>query len=83
MVTTGHAHALYIHGKSPVHRLPPECKVAALLVFVIAVVATPPRAVWAFGLYAAIAAAVLAVSGVPRRVVAAAPWSRSPSFYLR
>ena len=70
MVTTGHAHALYIHGKSPVHRLPPECKVAALLVFVIAVVATPPRAVWAFGLYAAIAVAVLAVSGVPRRVVA-------------
>jgi cobalt/nickel transport system permease protein len=43
--------------------------VAAILVFVIAVVATPPRAVWAFAIYAAIAVATLAISGVPPGVV--------------
>jgi cobalt/nickel transport system permease protein len=68
-VTVGHAHALYVHGDSPVHRLPPECKVAAMLVFVIAVVATPPRAVWAFAIYGAIAVATLAISGVSPGVV--------------
>jgi cobalt/nickel transport system permease protein len=40
-----------------------------MLVFVIAVVATPPRAVWAFAIYAAIAVATLAISGVPPGVV--------------
>jgi cobalt/nickel transport system permease protein len=69
VVTAGHAHALYLHGISPVHRLPPECKVAAMLVFVIAVVATPPRAVWAFAIYAAIAIGALAIAGVPPGVV--------------
>jgi cobalt/nickel transport system permease protein len=70
VVTAGHAHALYVHGDSPVHRLPPECKVAALLVFVIAVVATPPRAVWAFAIYAGIAVLAIAIAGVPFGVVA-------------
>ena len=36
-------------GASPVHRLPPEVKIAATLAFVFAVVATPREAFWAFG----------------------------------
>ena len=41
-----------------------------MLVFVIAVVATPPRAVWAFAAYAVIAVLALAISGVPPGLVA-------------
>ncbi|MFF2939481.1 cobalt ECF transporter T component CbiQ [Streptomyces niveus] len=61
----GHAHKLYRHGHSPVHALPPHCKLAAVLCFVLVVVATPREAVWAFGLYAALLAAVAAVARVP------------------
>ncbi|MFC6930395.1 hypothetical protein ACFQHO_08665 [Actinomadura yumaensis] len=37
----GHAHRLYVPGASPVHRLPPQCKLVAVLAFVLLVVATP------------------------------------------
>lgn len=49
-----HAHSFYSHAPSPLHRLPPECKLAAALLFVLAVVATPREAFWAFGLYGAL-----------------------------
>ncbi|MFB8030334.1 cobalt ECF transporter T component CbiQ [Streptomyces sp. NPDC056465] len=58
----GHAHTLYRDGRSPVHTLPPHCKLAAVLCFVVAVVSTPREAVWAFALYAALLAAVAAVA---------------------
>ena len=45
----GHAHVLYRRPASPVHRLPPEVKIAAMVVFTVAVVATPREAFWAFG----------------------------------
>ncbi|WP_405616893.1 cobalt ECF transporter T component CbiQ [Streptomyces sp. NBC_01508] len=61
----GHAHQLYRQGHSPVHTLPPHCKLAAVLCFVLVVVATPREAVWAFGLYAALLAAVAALARVP------------------
>ncbi|WCD86889.1 Energy-coupling factor transporter transmembrane protein EcfT [Streptomyces xanthophaeus] len=61
----GHAHQLYRPGDSPVHRLPPHCKLAATLAFVIVVVSTPREAVWAFGLYAALLGAVAAVARIP------------------
>ncbi|WP_330175328.1 cobalt ECF transporter T component CbiQ [Streptomyces sp. NBC_01498] len=61
----GHAHKLYRHGHSPVHALPPHCKLAAVLCFVLVVVATPREAVWAFGLYAALLAGVAALARVP------------------
>lgn len=61
----GHAHALYRHGRSPVHALPPHCKIAAALGFVVVVVSTPREAVWAFGLYALLLAAVAAVARIP------------------
>ncbi|MGP3922369.1 cobalt ECF transporter T component CbiQ [Streptomyces sp. 8N616] len=60
-----HPHKLYRHGHSPVHRLPPHCKIAAVLCFVLAVVATPREAIWAFGAYALLLAAVVATARVP------------------
>ncbi|MFJ5226912.1 cobalt ECF transporter T component CbiQ [Streptomyces sp. NPDC088400] len=61
----GHAHKLYRHGHSPVHTLPPHCKLAAVFCFVVVVVSTPREAVWAFALYAALLAAVAAVARIP------------------
>ncbi|MFJ4842420.1 cobalt ECF transporter T component CbiQ [Streptomyces sp. NPDC088746] len=61
----GHAHKLYRHAHSPVHALPPHCKLAAVLCFVVVVVSTPREAVWAFGLYAVLLAAVAAVARIP------------------
>jgi cobalt/nickel transport system permease protein len=66
-VAGGHAHALYLGGDSPVHRLPPEVKVAAMVVFTVAVVATPREAFWAFGAYAMLIAGVAALARVPAR----------------
>jgi cobalt/nickel transport system permease protein len=62
----GHVHALYRHGHSPLHRLPPHTKIVAAFAFVFAVVATPREALWAFGVYAAVLAvlATLASLGV-------------------
>ncbi|GLZ13601.1 cobalt ECF transporter T component CbiQ [Actinomadura sp. NBRC 104425] len=65
----GHAHRLYLPGASPVHRLPPQCKLVAVLVFVAAVVATPRERIWAFAGYALLLAAVAAVARVPYGVV--------------
>lgn len=65
----GHAHTLYRPGGSPVHRLPPHCKLVAVLAFVTVVVATPREAVWAFGLYAALLGAVAGAAGIPAGVL--------------
>ncbi|WP_156727018.1 cobalt ECF transporter T component CbiQ [Streptomyces apocyni] len=61
----GHAHRLYRHGHTPLHALPPHCKLAAVLCFVVVVVSTPREAVWAFGLYAVLLASVAAVARLP------------------
>ncbi|WP_328621263.1 cobalt ECF transporter T component CbiQ [Streptomyces sp. NBC_00354] len=61
----GHAHKLYRHGHSPVHALPPHCKLAAAFAFVVVVVSTPREAVWAFGLYAVLIAAVATAARIP------------------
>jgi cobalt/nickel transport system permease protein len=65
----GHAHPLYVHGHSPVHRLGPEVKVACAVAFVFAVAVTPREAVWAFALHATALVVVTALSGVPPRFV--------------
>ncbi|MFD3551380.1 cobalt ECF transporter T component CbiQ [Streptomyces goshikiensis] len=75
----GHAHKLFRHGHSPVHALPAHCKLAATFAFVLVVVSTPREAVWAFGLYAALIAAVAAVARIPagfllRRLVIEVPF---------
>lgn len=65
----GHAHALYVHGHSRVHRLPPEVKVAAAVAFVVAVAITPRHAFWAFAVDAAGLAGVITASGIGPRFV--------------
>jgi cobalt/nickel transport system permease protein len=60
-----HAHALYVHGHTPVHRLAPQCKLAAQLLFVVAVVATPREAFWAFAVYAAILIGLIRLAELP------------------
>lgn len=49
----GHAHALYVHEHSVVHRLPAEVKLVATFLFVLGVALTPRYALWAFALDAA------------------------------
>ncbi|MGI5145137.1 cobalt ECF transporter T component CbiQ [Plantactinospora sp. CA-294935] len=66
----GHAHVLYRDGTSAVHRLPPEVKIAAMVVFTLAVVATPREAFWAFGGYLLLVLLVAVVSRVGLRWLA-------------
>lgn len=61
----GHAHGLYVAGASPIHRLPSHWKVAATVAFVLAVVATPREALWAFAVDAVLIVAVARIATVP------------------
>jgi cobalt/nickel transport system permease protein len=69
-VATGHSHSLYLPGPSPLHRARPQCKLAATLLFVLAVVATPREAVWAYGLYGLLLVGLARVGRVPLPVLA-------------
>jgi cobalt/nickel transport system permease protein len=78
-VGAGHAHPLYVPGASPLHRAPPQCKIAASLLFVFAVVATPREAVWAYGVYALLLLGLARVGRLPlpllaRRLVIEVPF---------
>ena len=66
----GHAHRLYLPGTSVVHGLPAQCKLPAVLAFVLVVVSTPREAVWAFAAYAVLLAGVAALARVPPGVIA-------------
>ncbi|WP_380169047.1 cobalt ECF transporter T component CbiQ [Jannaschia sp. R86511] len=83
----GHAHGasrsvsdgLYVHGHTPLHRLPAEVKLVGLLAFVITVVATPREQAWAFGAYAVLLLVLLALTRlrpglVLRRMVIEVPF---------
>lgn len=61
---TGHAHALYVHEHSPLHRLPPEVKVAATALFAVGVAITPRQAIWAFVVDALLLATVVRVARI-------------------
>lgn len=63
----GHAHALHVHGHSPVHRLAPEAKVVAVFAFVVAVALTPREALWVFAVDALVLLAVARLARVPYR----------------
>ncbi|MGV0792661.1 cobalt ECF transporter T component CbiQ [Mycolicibacterium sp. XJ1819] len=63
------AHPLYRHGESAVHRIAPEVKIVCLLVFVLAVVATPREMFWPFVIYATIVVAVWRLAQIPLRWV--------------
>lgn len=65
----GHTHTLHHHGHSPVHRLAPEAKVAATVVFVASVAVTPRTAPWAFAVDLVILGAVIGVARLPVRFV--------------
>ncbi|MFV2102828.1 cobalt ECF transporter T component CbiQ [Micromonospora sp. LOL_024] len=66
-MAAGHAHVLYREVDSSVHRLPPEVKIAAMVTFTIAVVATAREALWAFGAYALLIVAVAVLARVEAR----------------
>ncbi|TDC64400.1 cobalt ECF transporter T component CbiQ [Actinomadura sp. GC306] len=66
----GHAHRLYLPGTSPVHRLPPQTKIVAVVAFVLLVVATPRERMWAFAGYALLLAGVALLARVPFPTVA-------------
>ena len=73
-----HGHRLHFHGHSPLHRAPAHLKLAALVGFMLVVVATPGAWVPAFVAYAVVLAALVAISGVPvgylaRRMVVETP----------
>lgn len=75
----GHQHVFFVHADSGVHRLAPECKLVAAVLFVFAVVATPREAIWAFGLDALILLTVALAGRVPlgrwlRRLVIELPF---------
>ncbi len=63
----GHSHPLYRDGDSPVHRAAVEVKIVCLLVFVLAVVATPREMFWPFAIYAAIILVVWWIARIPLR----------------
>lgn len=76
---TGHGHRLYRHGDTVVHRLPAQCKIVAMVMFMLIVVATPPEQAWAFAAYAALLAAIARLAHVPasfivRRLVVELPF---------
>jgi cobalt/nickel transport system permease protein len=71
--------SLYVPGTSPLHRLAPQCKLAATVLFVFAVVSTPREAFWAYGVYVAIIVALVMVARLPigfvlRRLVIELPF---------
>ena len=75
----GHAQGLYRPGTSPLHRLPPECKLLAVFLFVLVVVATPREQFWAFGVFALVLVAVGAIGRIAfgfvlRRLVIEVPF---------
>jgi cobalt/nickel transport system permease protein len=78
-VTGSHVHALYRHRAGPLHGVEPQVKLAATLLFVLAVVATPREAFWAFAAHAVVLGCATAVARVPpgfvlRRLVIEAPF---------
>ena len=60
---------LYIHRHTPIHLLPAEVKILALVMFMFIVVATPVQAMWAFVLYAGLLVVLAAVATLPPRVI--------------
>lgn len=66
----GHVHALFVHGDSRLHRFPPQCKIAGLFLFVLAVASTPREAFWAYGLYAVALVGLVRLAGLGPATVA-------------
>ena len=70
-MSAGHGHHhLYQPRDTSVHRLPPQCKLVAVLVFVLVVVSTPRDWFWAFAAYAGLLAVVALIAQVPAPTIA-------------
>lgn len=67
----GHSHPSGLHhpGDSVLHRLPAPAKILAVVVTILAIVATPREAFWAFALYALLLGAVAASARIPPRFI--------------
>lgn len=65
----GGADGLLVAGDTPVHRLPAQVKIVAVVALVLVVVATPGGAWWAFAAYAVLLVAVAALARVPARTL--------------
>ena len=70
---------LLIPADTPVHRLAPQCKVAATLLFVLAVALTPRDVFWPYAWYLVLVAALASVAQLPplvllRRLVVEVPF---------
>lgn len=64
---SGHSAHLHVHGTSTLHRLPAHAKLVGLVLFVLAVVSVPAGHPWVLAGLLAVAALVLASTGVPAR----------------
>jgi len=64
-----HSHRLYLERDTVIHRLAPQCKVMAVLLFVVAVVSTPRGTAWPYAVYATALVAVAAIALVPAPVI--------------
>ncbi|MFN8126418.1 MAG: energy-coupling factor transporter transmembrane component T [Candidatus Nanopelagicales bacterium] len=60
---------LYVPGSSIVHRLPAHVKILAAIVTILAIVLTPPTAVWAFACYAVLLLVLVVTAGLPLRLL--------------
>ena len=69
-MSEGHGGLLFVPRRSPMHGLPPQCKIVSMAMLVLAIVATPREQVWAYGLYAAVLVALLAAARLPLALVA-------------
>jgi cobalt/nickel transport system permease protein len=75
VAAAGHRHGhdvgeqLYVHRHTPVHLLPAEVKIVALVAFIFTVVATPVNQMWAFGLYLVVLIGVAGLAKLPALVV--------------
>jgi cobalt/nickel transport system permease protein len=78
----GHAHPLYLPGRSPVHQLPPQVKIVAALVGVICVVSTPRTEFGVFAGYLVVLASVWFVAGIPPRWLASRALIEAPFVVL-
>jgi cobalt/nickel transport system permease protein len=70
-VGAGHAHALYVHEHSPLHRVAPEAKIVATLGIVVCIAVTPREAVWAFAFFLSVVVGLVSVARIPPRFVLA------------
>lgn len=77
-----HGHTLYVHARSPLHRLAPQVKIVSALLLLFAVISTPRQEFWAFATYAAVLGALAALSRIPIRFLVSRMLVAAPFVFL-